>query len=60
ALSFLLVRRSSMLPNSNLLVPRIWDFCKRSNESLDIYIKTDFQASGDRITKALNAELLSK
>ncbi|MDZ8263134.1 hypothetical protein [Nostoc sp. ChiQUE01b] len=20
-----------MLPNSNLLVPRMWDFCKRSN-----------------------------
>ncbi|MEH1961203.1 MAG: hypothetical protein V7L05_15235, partial [Nostoc sp.] len=31
ALGSLLVRRSLMLPNSNLFVPRIWDFCKRSN-----------------------------
>ncbi|MEH1958557.1 MAG: class I SAM-dependent DNA methyltransferase, partial [Nostoc sp.] len=30
-LGSLLVRRSLMLPNSNLFVPRIWDFCKRSN-----------------------------
>ncbi|MEH1900247.1 MAG: PAS domain-containing protein, partial [Nostoc sp.] len=30
ALGSLLVRRSLMLPNSNLFVPRIWDFCKRS------------------------------
>ncbi|MEH1904489.1 MAG: hypothetical protein V7L04_24550, partial [Nostoc sp.] len=33
-LGSLLVRRSLMLPNSNLFVPRIWDFCKRSNEKL--------------------------
>ncbi|MEH1902210.1 MAG: transposase [Nostoc sp.] len=26
-----------MLPNSNLFVPRIWDFCKRSNASGVIY-----------------------
>ncbi|MEH2300371.1 MAG: hypothetical protein V7K88_15510 [Nostoc sp.] len=36
------------------------DRLKQLSESLNTYIMTHFQASGDRITKALNAELLSK
>ncbi|MEH2015842.1 hypothetical protein [Nostoc sp.] len=36
------------------------DRLKQLSENLDIYIKTHFQASSDRIIKALNAELLSK
>ncbi|MHC5829400.1 MAG: hypothetical protein ACYT04_79140, partial [Nostoc sp.] len=44
----LLVRRSSMLPYSNLFIPHIWDFCKKSIESVNDHLKNLYQIEHSR------------